>query len=175
VDKAVLIVDACTGINVLATGRWAEIFAAGGWQPVMPRQAAAETLFVYEEDGERKPVDLGAMADAGMLEIWEPVDDEVGEMLRHVVRLGAGEAASLAIGRSRGLPLATDDRPARAAAAEEPAVRVISTAELMHTWAKGRPAQDVRAALAAIAGRAAFRPPLSDPLAEWWDEVMSDV
>jgi predicted nucleic acid-binding protein len=96
-------------------------------------------------------------------------------MLRHAVRLGAGEAASLAIARSRGLPLATDDRPARAAAAEDPSVLVISTAELMHRWVQERPPDEVRGALVAITGRAAFRPPSSDPLAEWWDDVISDA
>ena len=165
---AALLVDACTAINVLATRRWDEVFAAGGWRPVLPQQAASETLYVYDEDGEREVVDLPGMVASGLLEIWHPVDDEIAEMLRYTVRLGPGEAAALAIARARGLPLSTDDRPARRAAAENPAVRVVSTAELMHEWATGRPEAEVALALRKIEVTAAFRPRASDPLAGWW-------
>jgi predicted nucleic acid-binding protein len=140
----------------------------------MPRQAAAETLCIYDEDGEREKVDLGAMVGAGTLEIWEPVDDEVVEMIRYAVRLGAGEAAALAIARARGLPLATDDRPARRVATEAPAVPLVSTAELMRDWARDRTRHEVRSALRAITRTAAFRPRASDPLAGWWSDVIDD-
>jgi hypothetical protein len=35
------------------------------------------------DDGEREAVDLNAMVIAGSLEIWEPIDAEVADMLRH--------------------------------------------------------------------------------------------
>jgi hypothetical protein len=168
-----LAVDACTGINVAATGRWAAVFLASKFRPVMARPAADEVQSLLNEDGEREAVDLGELANQDLVEISELTEAELETMLIHVVRLGHGEAATLAMAVEERMPMATDDRAAQRAAGDlDPPLTVITTPQLLHTWYDE---MNVSAALCGevvrrVETRARYRPRGDDVDVEWWEK-----
>jgi predicted nucleic acid-binding protein len=87
--------------------------------------------------------------------------------------LDDGEAMALAIARTRGWQLATDDRKAIRLAGEA-AVPVLTTPGVMKRWADqlGPSTAEVSSALIAVRERARFSPSGRDPLCEWWTERM---
>jgi hypothetical protein len=165
-------VDACVAINLAATRRCTQILVAGGWHPILSAQAARESLWFLDEEGERQRIDLAGLEVAGKLEIWTPVDDELPTLLRLAATLGPGEAACLALGHSRGVPVATDDRAGvREAARLAPAVDVVSTSALVRSWAKATDARpnEVAGLVERVESGARFLPPPNDPHRAWWD------
>lgn len=167
-------VDACVAMNIYATRRWSEIFAANGYRPVMALQAARETIWVLDMNGKRVTVDLTALVAARHLEIHAPVGGEVDVLVELAAHLGDGEAACLAIAQTRGFLLATDDRAAQREATRRGLVnRLRSTADLLRTWSGCEALQDadVRQVLLRVQNGARYSPPQSDPNADWWSDL----
>jgi predicted nucleic acid-binding protein len=170
VSLSPLVLDACVVLNLAASRRLDEILAAGDWQPVVTTQAADEAMWLENEDGDRETIDYNNLSAGANLEIWSPIDDEVLTLVELAAGLGDGEAASLAIGHGRSLPVATDDRAGRRAArALSPPVTLLSTSELLRTWSATVDAEVTAVALHRIEQGACFRPPRNDPNAPWWN------
>lgn len=165
-----LILDACVLINLAASRRLQTVVSAGGYRPIIARQAADEALGIENVDGTREAIDCEGLAIEGVAEIWGCVDEELITLIDLAQFLGEGEAASLALGLSRGVAVATDDRPARRAARRlDPPVELVSTSQLLRAWATTVTSAEVSEAIGLIESRASFRPPRVDPNSGWWD------
>ena len=98
---------------------------------------------------------------------------EVDRYVAYAEDLDDGEAMSLAIAQSRNLALVTDERKARRLARENaPELSLITTTEIIHTWAHGKEPSEVTAVVHSILTRARFLPADSDPLALWWNKML---
>jgi predicted nucleic acid-binding protein len=165
-----LVLDACVLINLWASRRMEQILAAAGQRPVLARQAADEALWIQDEVGHREAIPVDRLAADGVIEVWSPIDDELSVLIQLSVSLGDGEAASLAVAQGRRVAVATDDRPARAAARRlRPIVNLTSTSELLRGWSTERPRATVATVLQRIEVGASFVPPQRDPNAGWWE------
>jgi hypothetical protein len=103
-----------------------------------------------------------------------PCDLEGEEEPRWFVQLATlfrsdGEAACLAVARSRGWALATDDRKARREAGNL-GVSVVTTAELVKAWADATGADEAAVAglLRDVQTFTRFIPHKTMPLHQWW-------
>lgn len=165
-----IVVDACVAINLRASERWPDVFQAGDWLPLMPSIALGEVLYLFDDDGERTKVSFTEFVKAGELQSCELDADQLELMLSMAARLGAGEAAAIALAHSRELPLATDDRAARRHPLAK-ACRQITTPELIQAWAdRARPSPEaIGRVLAMIETRASYRPRRDHPSAAWWE------
>lgn len=153
-----------------------EILDAAAFRPALARQAANEALWIEDGAGHREAIPVHDLHAADRLEVWALAADELDVLLELAVELGDGEAASLALGHARDVPVATDDRPARRAARRlSPSVALQSTSSLLRAWADGRPGDLVAAVLHRIETSARFVPPRQDPNAAWWATARSQT
>jgi predicted nucleic acid-binding protein len=126
-------------------------------------------------DGRSEPVELDPLFERGVLNRCA-IENEREEDLyvAYALELDDGEAMSLAVAESRGLPLATDERKARRVVRDNcPQLPLISTAEVIHEWAQSREASEIVAAVRSIHYRARFQPSDPDPLAPWWATLLN--
>lgn len=167
-DLPPLALDACGVLNVAAAMALSDACEQLGRRLVVVSQAAAEVLFLEdEEDG--VPVRTRVQLDG-----LDVVELEAAELKTYVTlaqHLDDGEAATLAAAQARDWPVGTDDRKAaRVAAGLEPRVAVLSTATILRSWAQqhGLGDREVGEVLRRVERRATFIPPGSDPDADWW-------
>jgi hypothetical protein len=112
-------------------------------------------------------VDLNPLIERGAVKVCE-IEGEVEELLYvdYAALLEDGEAMSIALAISRGFHLATDERKARRffIKATNNADRLISTSQLIRTWAEVRsiPRNDLGGVLALVQSRARYQPSLVD-------------
>lgn len=169
-ESKLLVVDACVAINLVATRRWNEIFAANQHVPVMPRLALQEVLYLFDDEGERVEISLADLRETGELIIDELRPEQVTLVLELAAEVGRGEAAAIAIARSKGLSLATDDRLAQNIS-ELGSGRLVTTSALIRAWAatKTQRRSEIVEVIELIEKRASFRPGRRDPHFEWWN------
>lgn len=175
-------VDACCLINFHAGGVLNEIAgsasrsdAAPDYRLHAPPQVLKESLSVFRPDhghdgkGTQEVIDLKSYLDAGVLHACVLGVEETALFVDFAVRLDDGEAACLAVAKSRGWLLATDDRKAGRIASEN-GIAVITTPEMVKLWADNSGAETgaVRAAVQAIDCCASYRPRRASPHYEWW-------
>ncbi len=170
------ILDTYVLINLLATGRVAEIVRVIAPSRMVCSAVSEESLYLRPLEAEGRPehVDLQTLITAGVLTLCQ-IEGGAEEDLyvTYALELDDGEAMSLAIAQSRNLVLATDERKARRIARENvPQLSIISTAEIVRAWAEGKERRDIIAVMRSILARARFRPADSDPLALWWNEML---
>lgn len=176
-------IDACCLLNLIAAGNiLSRIDEGNSASRVFPHVlhvpdiVAAEALFVYEPDQDdpgklvKSHLDLRSMIDASILQgctLQSGVESEL--FVRLAVRLDDGEAACLAIAKTRSWILATDDRVARRLCSELD-VSTLTTAEMVRFWAEESNASDevVGTALENIQRFARFLPRSGSPESEWW-------
>jgi hypothetical protein len=170
------VLDACCVIDLYASGAMEDILGACGRRHLIPAIALDEAAYVLRDDPEapgrlvRSAIDLRPAVRAGLIAPCEP---EGGAELDLFVRLAAhlddAEACCVALGVSRRLRVATDDRKAGRIAGSLGGA-VITTPELLELWS--RRASPSRKPLAAAIGRieryGRFVPPSASPLAAWW-------
>lgn len=169
------IIDACCLINLYASGEEAGIFQACGEFYVTDevRGEALRIRRVDEDDPTRlvsQEIDLGSAIAAGHIQKCQlEGQGELDAFVRFAMELDDGEASCLAIAKSRGWTVATDDRKARRIASENGIV-LISTPELIQKWVNAMSPDEATAIelLRRIERFARFRPRRSDPLHEWW-------
>lgn len=184
--------DACCLINLLAAecvfpkpgeGKKASKKSAGpsalpslGLALHVPTVVAGECYYMLQPDPDapgrmvKVPIDLGPYLTGGLLHPCDVEgDEESGLLVQYATRLDDGEAACLAVARSRGWGLATDDRVAAGLASQE-GVAVITTAELMKRWAGHTKATKaaITEALTNIQRYARFVPRTGSAEADWW-------
>lgn len=177
------IVDSCCVINLYAAGDLPAILTTLGRSLHVPDKVLEESMYIREREGGpgatgdktvRRAVDLTAAIGAGLLRRCDLEGEaELALFVRLATVLDDGEAACLAVAKSRGWTLATDDRKGRREAATL-GVPTVTTPELLKTWADASSASDaeIAAALTNIQIYARFAPHKSMPLYEWWSAAV---
>ncbi len=172
------LLDTCVLINLLATERVSDIVRSIAPSCLVCSAVCAESLYLRTPgpEGKPEPVNLAPLLEAGVLVPCKVEGtDEEDLYVSYALELDDGEPMSLAIAQARHLALATDERKARRLGRENaPYVAMISTAEIIHAWTEGKQAAETISVLWAIATRARFRPPDSDPLAAWWNTLLNE-
>lgn len=170
------VLDTCVLINLLASGRVTEILRIIAPSRMVCSAVFEESLYLrpLEAEGRPEAIDLQPLIDAGVLTACQLEGGAEEELyVTYAMELNDGEAMSLAIAQSRNLALATDERKAQRLARENaPQLSIISTAQIIRAWAENKERMDAAAVVRSILARARFRPPESDPLATWWNEML---
>jgi hypothetical protein len=173
-------------INLAATGRLADIFAALDIPWAIARTVEDEVVPrptdpLVHRSTEPLSVDVALLTGAGLLEVLDCATDHEFSRFVAMVAPGAdhlddGEAMTFAIAIERGFAVATDDRKARRVlAAQAPQLVVHGTTCILHRWAETTnpdPAELARM-LRAIQDRGRFIPRASDPDASWWNTALT--
>ena len=189
-SDSLLLLDACSAINLLGSGCAEAILGA------LPHDVAVVRLVMEREVLHLRPeedpdatdleewttesiveISLHPLVDAGLIRVLEPNSDEEQQTyVALALQLDDGEAMTGAIAIHRGALLATDDKKAiRLLGHHLPEHRIVRTSELVKDWAdQGVPPTEVRRALRNIERRASFRPPANDPLHGWWDQTVAE-
>lgn len=174
--RPLLFVDACTWINLIATGQIREIVRAVPFQFAASHYVAVnEVLTVHAEQGssgETQRFDLLDLQRSGDIKVFEvETRVEVVEFVRFAAELDDGEATTCALAVSREGGVATDDRKAlRVLARLAPEVPVHQTPELLQRWASfvGASENEIRRVLTAVRDRGRFYPRGDAPGFAWW-------
>ena len=171
-----VVVDACCMINLYAAGDLRRRLSSLGCKWYLPTVVVAEALYVHIEqaDGtiEKSPIDLQSLVDDGtLLSCTAESAEELELYVDLATQIGDGEAMALAIAKSRGWTLSTDDRKAKQIA-DGLAVSVLTTPELIKRWADSTilSCGELRDTLRLIENRASFFPAASHPLHSWWHD-----
>ena len=174
------VIDSCCLINLCAAGNLRELLSTLKLSWHVPDAVLREALFLrgVDEEGRvvKERVELEGIVKKGILGTCsvEPGDEsELYVQLAAVV--DDGEAMALAIAKSRGWLLATDDRLA-IRCAEDMAVRIITTPELMKRWADAarKARHQIASALRRVQERARFVPGPRCPLYDWWADHLAN-
>jgi predicted nucleic acid-binding protein len=176
------IIDTCTLLNLFASGQPKAIFRHFGGVHVS-EHVQGEALWIRAYDHEAPPqlipqqIDLTECIDDGLLAICRLEHErEFGLFVQLAQQLDDGEASALAIAKVRGWIVATDDRKARRIAAEQ-SISTISTGEMIHAWSisQGFGDQQTGELLLNIQQFGRFVPRRSDPLYEWWMQLVDSA
>ncbi len=172
-----VVLDTCCLVNLAAIDGTLDSLAAFGLTWYVPTAVEAEGIFIRSatDTKEVHQIDLTLHIAAGVVRICAPADDvEQALYVDLAMSLDDGEAMALAIAKSRGWRLATDDRKALKMAASI-GVAVVTTPELLKRWASRTPHSKAETAdvLLRIESLARFTPSDNSHAAKWWREVRS--
>lgn len=173
------IIDTCCLLNFYATGDQTAIYEHLGGVFVSDhvRREALWIRCIDHESPTRLPpqaIDLSEAIDHGQIIVCELNGrGELDSFVNFAQQLDDGEASTLALAKSRGWAVATDDRKARRIAGEQ-GIRVFSTSELIRSWVES---QDMKASqigekLRRIQRFGRFRPRRTDSLYVWWNQMI---
>jgi predicted nucleic acid-binding protein len=172
-----VVLDTCVLINLLATDRIVEIVQVVALTCLVCSAVCGESLYLRPMEADAKPdaVDLRSLLESGVLTVCTIEGSREEEAyVNYALELDDGEAMSLAIAQERKYALATDEKKARRIIGESaPDLLILSTPEIIRTWAEGRDKVEIADAVRSIQMRARFRPSDADPLAGWWDAVLA--
>jgi predicted nucleic acid-binding protein len=179
VQEESLLLDACVAINLAATGDLFEISRVLEMTFFMVDQAASEIGYLRDEvRGEivRTPIDIESYTHAGKFKVLSLNDDELMQYVELAAIVDDGEAATIAIARSRGLQMATDDRKARRVCGELGMLSPRRSLAIMRAFSDAAKLdeQEIRARLIRIRSRASFRPGQVDPDYKWWSSHVGE-
>ncbi len=174
------IVDACCLINLYAAGQFEALIAGcGGTFHVSDAVRAEATLFRQPDPDNPSmlvsaPIDLSRAISGGIVQICQiQGNEELLLFVKYASQIDDGEASCLAIAKSRGWIVATDDRKAIRLATDS-GIGVVTTPELVQRWANTTQpsASEVVQVIRNIERFARFRPRVGSPLFDWWTGVV---
>jgi len=178
-DSTDKIIDACCLINLYASGRIQAIIPACGGSIFVSAEVARESMSIRKVDPADtslltpSPIDLSQEISIALIkECRLETEEEIESYVQFAVQVDDGEASSLAIAKSRGWIVATDDRKAIRLATES-GIAVITTPELIERWAKnaGPNEYEIAQTIHAIERFARFHPRRGSPLYDWWTSM----
>ena len=183
-EGALVLLDACCVINLMATERVEEILRVLPYRFATSQLVAdEEVLSIRSDPGSpkkptRTPVSPRELESAGCLEIMDvATPEERSEFARFAFDLDDGEASVCALAVVYGGGVATDDRKAlRVLEVSATQVKTLQTPELLHEWARRSvaPQKKVREVLFAIRDRARFYPRRAAPYFSWWQGYLKN-
>ncbi len=166
---ALLLLDACTLINLLATEQIDAIAKSGAHDFRVVEKVADEVFTLPDSNNPdiQRQIDV---RNRNEIKVLSGITKEETELYVSLsATLDAGEAETLAVALNRGMNVATDDQAAlRLLREEHPEVPVMRTSQLIRTWGEAGHQHEVAAVLHAIETRASFHVPRQDPEREWW-------
>ena len=140
-----------------------------------------EALYVWLPDSsssseDRVLIDVSSLVGEGLITVVRLENPEEEALFVDLAAaVDDGEAVTGALALCRGYLVATDDRKARRVLSEHSqAVGLVSTLELVKSWAEASSIAnyELRHAMEAIRSGASYLPGERDPLYEWWREIM---
>lgn len=192
-----VLLDACCLINLFASGAAEEILRTLPFHWAVARYVLEEEILEIEAEDEaadepptagigRLPLRpmLVSLVERGIVEKLDiGSQEEEAELVRFAAELDDGEAHTCALAFTRQGCVATDDKKAirvlRAAWTDRghDGDPVLRTSELLFSWADARRVArtDLVRIVRAIARRASYFPPKSDPNFERWIELLKAV
>lgn len=174
-----LLLDACVAINLVATYELDEISRVSDTTFLMADRAAVEVGYLRDEVGGeivQKPIVLEGYSKSDTMQIVSLQESELPQYIQLATMVDDGEAATMAIARSRGIQMATDDRKARRICAELGMPEPRRTLAILRDYVDAVPLneQSVRERLVQVRSRASFRPGQSDPDYKWWSRHVGE-
>lgn len=176
------IIDACCLINLFASGKVESILQCWRDSHFVSQQVLQESLTIRQPDPDDQsalvsvPVDPTELMESGLLELCEfEASPETQLFVQFATLIDDGEASCLAIAKSRGWTVATDDRKA-IRLANESGIDVVTTPELLQQWVKvaAPPNDDISNVIKNIERFARFRLGGNSEHFEWWSRYKSD-
>ncbi len=170
------IIDACSLINLFASGREAEILEACGGEYFVSEHVSSEALAIRGPDPAdsskliSRPIDLAsATSEAWLRACRFESGEETDAFVEFAQHLDDGEASCLAIAKLRGWTVVTDDRKAIRICSEH-GIPVVTTPELLKVWSKSHSIDKstLAEAIERVETFASFRPHKSSENFEWW-------
>lgn len=172
-----LALDACCLLNLVAAGKMLhENSTKLGFSIFVPKVVAKEAIYILQPDDDqtdqlvRKEVDMNNYVERKLVSYCDVEGSYEAELyVQFAVQLDDGEAACLAIAKSRSWVMASDDRVARRIATEH-SVPVLGTPEIVRTWAESNSVSDSEIAIVIgnIQRFAKYAPRANVPDADWW-------
>ncbi len=170
-------IDACCLLNLIAAGNILhENSTKLGFSIFVPKIVAKESTYILEPDDDqsgqlvRQEVDMNRYVERQLLSYCDIEGSVEAELyVKFAVQLDDGEAACLAIAKSRSWIMATDDRIARRMAMEQ-SVKVLGTPEIVRTWAECNCVShgEIALAIGNIQRFAKYTPRANGLDADWW-------
>lgn len=169
------LIDACCLINLFASGEVEAILASSPTPHYVSKHVEAESLLIRQPDPNDPtlqislPIDLSKVMSAGLTRRCDlENDDETRLFVEFAARIDDGAASCLAIAKSRGWIVATDDRKAMKLAAESEN-EVVTTPELIQRWiASEKPSTvEIETVIDNIECHAKFRLGRNNPHFSW--------
>jgi predicted nucleic acid-binding protein len=177
---SVVILDACSTINLYATGRFIRILQDLKHEWYLPVAVTKKAKYIRQADpaDPRKLVPVAIdLEGAWQANVLHECDCRDETELQLYVDLATkirddGESMGLAIAKCRGWHVVTDDRKARRIATEL-GIPLFCTPELLKTWAEliTIQEQEIAQVLHSIQTFATFIPNRSLPAHDWWMKV----
>ena len=173
--QPLLLQDTSVLINLLATERFSDISKSTCWQFAICDAVHNETKSIWNPDTQqREAVSLTPLIESGsLLTLGLDTDEERDAHVQFcsLPGVGPGEAMCIALAQSRHLEFATDDRKAtRVCLAAQPAVRTVSTPDVLINWQNhiGMSKREMGLLLLKIETRARFSLVVNHPHFAWW-------
>ena len=171
-----VVIDACCLINLYAAGDLRTRLLVYGRKWCIPSVVLRESLYIHQVQADgttvKIAIEIQSLIDDGSVHSCDATDGaELDLFVDFAAKIDDGEAMALAIAKSRGWTVATDDRKA-IRLAEEHSVSVLTTPDLMKSWADSTDAapEELRLALERIEKLATFSPSSRHPLHKWWND-----
>ncbi|MGH7140246.1 MAG: hypothetical protein ACREHD_31290 [Pirellulales bacterium] len=169
------VIDACCLIDVLASGHAEGILRASGHVWHLPIAVEGEVQFIRRRDPDdangflTAPADISGLISANALTLCQPDATSESDLFTRYASLfrSDGEAMCLALAETRGWQIATDDAKA-IRLSRQAGLMVVSSPQLLKTWADTEDEKTVVAALKDIEFFARFRPNSSMLECQWW-------
>lgn len=169
-----IVIDTCCLVNLYAVGDPLAFLPTLPWIWYVPSAVADEGIYMKADSRTtelraRRRSRLHECFEAGAIRACSLEGDEAELYVTLAADLDDGEAMALAIAKSRGWQLATDDRKGRRKATEL-GVTLLCTPQIMRRWATETAAagDEIAAALKRIQIEARFVPSDDYPECEWW-------
>ena len=179
-----LALDACCLLKLVAARRiFHENSTKLGFSLYVPQVVAKESIYILEPDEDqtdqlvRKEVNMDDYVHRNLVSYCDVEGSYEFELyVQFAVKLDDGEAACLAIAKSRSWSIASDDRVARRLAMEH-SVPIFGTPEIVKFWAERNSSsdQDIASAIGNIHRFAKYAPRASVPDADWWYRKLNAV
>jgi len=175
-----LVVDSCSMINLMASGRAREVLAALELRLVGAPTLTAEAMWLSSEPDKqgrraRSRIDLVPLQNAALLTIEALPQVGAGHFVALCQQLSDPDATVVALAVSTGRPLLTDDAKIRRVTAEFfPDLALPSTLGLLRQAADllGLTRAECEQLAHALRWRANFLAPRTDPDAEWYRTLL---
>lgn len=173
-----LVLDASAIITLAASRHMPDILRAVARPCAIVEPLEREALYVRrggcgDDARELELIDLAPLLADGVLQIIHPDEVELSTFIDLTVRLGDGEALSVAVALQRGYTFVTDDRVA--VNAIDGRVPVLSSLEMIKYWLDRErlPGTARATALANVRERGTYLPADDHPLRPWWDRHLA--
>jgi predicted nucleic acid-binding protein len=171
------VIDACSLLNLYATGKFREIGVALGLKVlIVDYVISQEALYIKSEDLTGKhPLVLDSLIDNGILEVIQLASKEQEAFIDLATDLDDGEAMTIAVSISRGYGVITDDRKAiKTVQSYKGRIALLTTLQMVKSWGEltGEREPEIKKVLTRIRSLSNYVPGENHPLYAWWSRIM---